>query len=470
MKKLLLAVLMASLVAMPAFASVQNVKISGDIDSTWVVRDQFDLGDVTIAENFYQNFLMTQTRLRVDADLTDNVQATVALINERVWDEEDAANSDIDVNLAFVTLKEMLYSPLTVIIGRQVFAYGNSFVVDATGTNNATATGGINSVAEDMTKRSALDAVRMVLDYNPLTIDIVAAKVDANNLLGTGAQDDDVDLFGSNANYQVGDAWQSVVEAYFWAKIDQSTKGTSGTGRKPDTVYTPGIHASTNPVKGLNVSAELALQRGNKAATAGTTDNVKREAQAAQIITSYQVQAEAVKKWEPVVVGAYTYVSGDSNAVEAKGSTNDRYTAWDPMFENQSGGTIYNTLFDLTNAHIMTAKASVKPLEDVTATLQWDALWVDKEVFNGNQGNCGGAGPSCSPTSFTMRQPDGSTTSPRTTTNKKVGDEVGVGLLYAYTEDVTFGAKASWFTPGEFFHSDNDETASQFILNGNVIF
>ena len=46
------------------------------------------------------------------------------------------------------------------------------------------------------------------------------------------------------------------------------------------------------------------------------------------------------------------------------------YSAWDPMFNKiQGAGTIYNTLFPLTNMNIFSVGASVNPLEDVTASL-----------------------------------------------------------------------------------------------------
>src|SRR3990167_6252914 len=112
MKKVLLAVsMLATLVAMPAFAAVQNIKVGGDIDSTYVYRDRFDLnGRNGGATQFGQKLFITQTRLRVDADLSDNVSATVVLLNERPWDEESNANTndstDIDLNLAYVKLRE----------------------------------------------------------------------------------------------------------------------------------------------------------------------------------------------------------------------------------------------------------------------------------------------------------------------------------------------------------------------------
>lgn len=465
MKKVLLALAMVGVIAMPAAASVQNVKVAGDIESTFVVRNQFDLGAITPSEKFRQHFLMTQTRLRVDADLTDNVQTTVGLINERVWgldDDEvnnngsstDVGSNDIDLNLAYVTLKEMLYSPLTVIVGRQNFAFGNSFVIDSAGSNNSTSTGGLKNVAEDLSKRTALDSVRLILDYNPLTINVIGSKVNSSNERGVGPLKDDINLYGTNAAYQLGDKWQTLVEGYFWAKIDESSLN-GGPGRKTDTVYMPGVHVSTNPVKGLMVSAEIAMQRGNK--LQGNNTNVKREATAGQLIASYQPQVAQIEKYKPTLVGAYTYVSGEKNPAEAGANDETRYTGWDPMFENISGGTIYNTMFNLTNSHILTARATAKPMQDVTASFQWDSIWLDKGIQGGT---------------LTILQPDNTTTglALATTTNRYLGNEVGLGVQYAYTEDVNLGAKFDWFVPGPVFSSQNQNVASQILINANVNF
>jgi len=112
-RKIILAIALVALMAAPAFAAVQNVKVSGDIDSTYLHRHDFDFG-VDADESQRQSVFLTQTRLRVDADLSDNVSATVALINERTWgntdhDDNDTGTqdgiNDIDINLAFVTLR-----------------------------------------------------------------------------------------------------------------------------------------------------------------------------------------------------------------------------------------------------------------------------------------------------------------------------------------------------------------------------
>lgn len=464
-KVLLLAVLALVLLAVPAFASVQNIKVSGDIDSTYVSRTQFDLGGaVNTAE---QSFFMTQTKLRVDADLTDKVGATVQLLNERVWGDEDnsspsiTGNTQVDINLAYVTVKEMLYSPLTVVVGRQAFAFGNSLLIDSAGPNRTASAGGLEGIAQDLSKRGAMDAVRAILDYNPLTIDLVYAKIDAQGVTSAIAdQNDDIDLVGVNANWKLGDKKDTVLEAYFWAKVDRSalTAATPGEGVKTDTVYVPGVRAQATVLDGLMLSGEVAIQRGVDSTTAADTA-ATRKALAMQAIANYALPFEQTKAYSPVLTTSVTYLSGDKN-----NSSTETNTAWDPMFENQSGGKIYNTLFNYSNAYIATVKGSLKPIEDLTASAEWTGLWLDKQADTG--------------TGIGIFRPDaaaGASATAATTflDNKKLGDEFDLGLTYAYTEDVTVGATLGWFVPGNVFGqgaTSSDKIASQALVNLDVKF
>ena len=77
-----------------------------------------------------------------------------------------------------------------------------------------------------------------------------------------------------------------------------------------------------------------------------------------------------------------------------------------------------------------------------------------------------------SSTIFSLMQPDGTATatSPLMTTDKKLGDEVDLSLMYDYTEDVQLKASAGWFIPGKAFDSRNDQVASQYIVSANVNF
>jgi hypothetical protein len=203
---LLAVLLMVALVAVPASASVQNVKISGAVDSTFLYRSNFDFNSVVADDDRVQNLFITQATLQVDADLTDQVSATIALINERAWEADPAAGTTgVDLYLAYVTLREMLYSPLTLVVGRQVFSFGNSFVFDATGANNLAPTDSpLNGVANDLTKQTSIDAVRAILDYNPLTVTLFASVLHPNTT-ALSSMDDNVNLYGANATYELGD-------------------------------------------------------------------------------------------------------------------------------------------------------------------------------------------------------------------------------------------------------------------------
>jgi len=494
-KSIILAtVLIAALVAVPAFASVQNVKISGSIDSTWLSRNSFDLGaDLTPAaaqiENQSQGLFFTQTILQVDADLTDQVSTTIGLINERVWNSGVLATSgetinqatNVDLYLAYVTLREMLYSPLTVVVGRQVFSYGNSFIVDATGANNAAnADSGLAGVAADFTLQTSLDAVRFILDYNPLTVELLYSKLDENVAIrGNDNLTDDQDLYGINATYELGDDMDTQVEAYLFARINQATNagivtGTAG-ATKSDTLYVPGLRASANVLDGLNIQGEIAWQRGNNVSSTTTEiDNEQREAFAAQFISNYQVPAsilpDVLETYNPVLGYTFTYVSGDSNpgnlgqggagAGGAQASAN-KDTAWDPLLEAQGGGTIYNTLFNLTNLQIHSVSLTANPIEDVTASVSWHGLWLDKNIDQ-----VAGTG------TFTLVSVDGSTPSAPLVNNDKlgVGYEIDIDATYDYTEDVQIGASLGWFVPGDLFLPVNDNVASQALVHGNVNF
>ena len=48
----------------------------------------------------------------------------------------NANDTKVQLYLASVTMRELLYSPLTVTVGRQVFNYGNGLIIGDGGPNN----------------------------------------------------------------------------------------------------------------------------------------------------------------------------------------------------------------------------------------------------------------------------------------------------------------------------------------------
>jgi len=494
MRKLLVAALMV-VMASPAFAAIQNVKVSGDITTTFIDRDDFDLGSTagntlgTVGSGSWdplglkkQNVFITQTRLRVDADLSDNVSTEVGLINERAWNTENSpasassnpsATSNVDnldtnvqLYLATLTLREFLYSPLSVTIGRQIFNYGNGLIIGTGGPNNSS-TGNLQYIAGDFTERTSYDGVRAVLDYKPLTIDMIYFKNNQYTLNGNAEENKtSSDVFGYNANYQLSDPWNTVVEQYMFSRLNGNSDQAGGAvmSDKGNTLFVPGLRASTNPIKGLNVQGELAWQLGQNVVTTtvdghNTQEAEKRNAMAAQFLASYALPV--MTKYKPTVNASYTYVSGDKDATDNYGNVpfknSKYYSAWDEFNKNQGAGTIYNTMFPMTNMNIYAIGGSVNPLEDVTVAATWSDL--ESAEYNSSANN-----------PLTLLQPDGSTITMPTSNKRGLGNESDLNVTYNYTEDVTFGVSLGWFVPGDAFTKATRNTASQAIADVAVTF
>ncbi|MBF0570324.1 MAG: alginate export family protein [Candidatus Omnitrophica bacterium] len=474
MKKLLVAA-MVVLMASPVFAAIQNVKVSGDITSTYLDRNDFDLGldvDGVPTGLKKQSVFLTQTRLRVDADLTDHVSTTVGLINERAWNAEGSGDTNVQLYLASITLRELLYSPLTVTVGRQVFNYGNGLILGDGGAVNQ-GTGSLQNIAQDLTLRTAYDGVKATLDYKPLTIDLIYFKngQTTNSIQGVYSQNGaNSDVYGLNANYQLSDPYNTVLETYLFTRINGNTIVPQGPvvssvttpADKGDTLYVPGLRASTNPVKGLNIQGELAWQLGNHPVTVGSSQEAEhRDAMAAQVLASYSLPV--LEKYKPTVNASYTYVSGDKNSAENYHDNAVKsakyYSAWDEFNTIQGAGTIYRSIFPLSNQNIVALGASISPLQDVTAAVTWSGLWAADPYGNQNL--------------LALYQPDGGATAIGPATKHdaySLGNETDVNLTYNYTEDVTFGVNVGWYVPGTVLSNVNRSTASQAIANLAVKF
>jgi len=427
MKKLLLALALVMAVSSMGLAAVENIKISGDITSSAVTRD-LSLGDESSAIDS-QDFLLTQVRVRLDADLTENVAAVVQLINERYWCTETSASTDIDLDLAYVVLSEMLYDPLTVTVGRQNIKFGRGLIVGDRDTDNAVASGvGLDTVANDLSLRKAFDAVRATLNYDKLVIDLVYSKVSE----GTLNIEDDVTLYGFNAGYDISD--ETMAEVYLLAK----DKDAATAGYDNDRVATVGGRIETSMVDNLDLYAEYAYQFGGEY-SAGVT-KLSRDAYAVQVGAVYNFQDERKSK-----VGVeYTYLSGDDD------STDSDQQAWDPMFEDQRVGEIANLLFDNTNLQYVKLSASSNLREDIRAAIDAYYLRLAEKSSDAISNNT-----VIDDFSYSLNSDE-----------KDLGWEIDTSLVYDYTEDVQLGLVAGWYIPGDYFTDSNDETA--YSVRGSV--
>jgi len=444
MRRILLAFIFTVACSGLALAAVENIKVSGDITVQGLTRD-LSLGNQATApvapftaNRDSDDFILSQVRLRFDADLTENVSAVVQLINERLWGIETVANSDIDLDLAYFVMKEMFDYPLTLTLGRQPLRFGNALIIGdpdsdflGIGGDAVVAAGvGLANVADDLSLRKAFDAIRTTLDYSPLVIDLVYSKVRE----GTQNIDDDITLMGINAGYELDE--DTLLEGYFFSKIVDDT--AAGAEDEKDKVFTVGIRGETDVTDQLSLFGEYAYQFGDYRNTAASA--LHREAFATQVGGAFQFNDDN----NSAVSLTYTYLSADDDDMD-----ND-WEAWDPMFEDQRGGEIAN-LFVNTGVQSVKLTGSTMPREDLTAIL--DVYWYRVAESPSVSTLAGGAaiaytaGPLVNNWYLVNRD------------EKDLGWELDLSLLYDYTEDVQMGLVSGWFMPGDFFDSQNDETA-----------
>ncbi len=456
----------------PAFAETQNVKVSGSLDAYWFYRSNFDLRDnngigntpagtadytgtsaTTNNRSEGDDFFMSIVQLQVAADLTDNVSTVINLVNQRDWNAdtfgaagtsastaENSANEfDLVLDLAYVQMKEIFYSPLTLTIGRQDIVIGRGFVV---GWNPQDPQG--MTQADEFTALQAFDAIRATLDFNPWTIDLIYSKI----LENAHNSEDDRDLYIANVNYKFAE-YNAVAEAYYMHEADKATlSGTSGT--KDNETQIVGGRVQFDPISQITLGGELAYQFGSYRASV-TAPERDRGAWGADLFAEYRFDYN----WSPMLGIQYVYLSGEEDLGSA---TSADYGAWNGAFRGPTYGWIHDYLEGFfgtaqandpaagQNQQHISLYGTLKPMEDLQLWANYYHFWTTDDVH-------ATAGVQTS-----------------ATLSDDLGDEIDLGVNYDYTEDVTFGIMANWFIPGELYSSPNDETASQVVSSVKVTF
>ncbi|MBL7158212.1 MAG: hypothetical protein ISS91_01750 [Candidatus Omnitrophica bacterium] len=484
-----------------AYAATQSVKISGDLEARGFFRNNWAIGYngdtaataagllTTGVNRPSQNWLMSTAEIQLDADLTDNVAAVIRLVNERDWEVtaplagsrvgttnlaqngrglyavQNDDQYDIGVDLAYIELREFLYSPLTLRVGRQDLWFGRGFIIGRNQRNPN------NIQAPEYTAYNSFDSIRATLDYDPWTIDVVYATI-RNNGVQMNA---DVDLIGTNIGY-IFDSWNAEAESYFWYKSDKQTLSTMQANNSD--VYTFGARGSFDPIENLTVLAEGAMQTGNIILSDIQIERRKRFGMAADI----EVESRHFKDsfaWKPVISAEYIFYSGDREAdrfddetrarpgqtgngnFEAPGTTGNWYTGWDPMYRGKFDtayrefiGTYYATWqypvrprayqscadASYTNQHQAIAKATIEPMDDLMIQGKVAFFWLDHLI-----------------------------TSMEPFRNQFVGTEFDAQLSWDYTEDVNFGLLGAWFIPGTIY-DDRNNNATEVVGHVSVDF
>ena len=425
-RKLIIAMAILSFAfAGTTFAAVENIKVSGDIATQAIARD-LSLGAVGDSNDF----LISQIRLKVDADLTEGVSASIVLLNERNWGDNSTGqndnNDEIRLEQACVQLEEFLYDPLTLIVGRQNLRYGNALVIGDPDTNqidNSFWDGGSWTSAGDLSLHKSFDAVRGILDFAPWTVDLFYAKVDENTI----NIDDDETMMGINAAYDWS-SYNGVTEVYV---VNVDGRDDLQTVEDEDNTLTVGARVQFDPNDNLTLGMEGAHQSGDYLTG---SDTLHRDAWATQATGEYRF----LNDYNTKIGVSYTYLTGE----DAGGSDDNEYKAWDPIYESQTPGEILNILLTNSNAQFISASVSCMPKEDIALSLVYTHAELNEQLAT-------------SWGIYTMQD------------KKDFGDEIDVSALYDYTEDVQLNLSAGLFMPGDAFAGANDNSA--YSIRGGLV-
>jgi len=422
-KKLRLVVALAALagLAVNSFADVQNIRLSGDIR----IRGYYlssAAGDIFNDQvEVYDSFIEQRTRVTVEADLEDHVLVVVTMKAQGLWGDDnnetfssgagtgfsgtgvDAVNRrwGVGVTEAYVQLNEVFYSAATLKLGRQYLNYGRGLILSSTDNEYN------------------YDAARLVLDYYPLTLDVVYSKAVENSSFGSGSTARDVDLLFVNGRYEMTDSLIKDVEAYFAYLANNNNAG--GSLRVPpsaaagDSPMLIGLRTDMNLTEGLTTWAEGAYEFGS--ATSG--HNIS--AFLANIGARFALKDA---QWAPVFNAAYTYASGGGNS----GQHNFR-----PWFNYEDGYNGYLFAPMLSNIHIFNVGATVKPCENTSLSVQ--GYYYAKANVNsaaGSDRNIDFGGLGFTPAS----------------SGSGIGWEIDTILGYDYSKDVRAQFVYALFLPG----------------------
>lgn len=452
-------------------AEVQNIKVGGDFQAYGVAESDYDLESSSNSSGDTANgggeYITSYVRLYLSADLTDNVAAYIRLLNERDWGDgvtlgTNALNSgvpnplaaredlEIDLDLAYVTFKDVLGYPLTLTVGRQELFYGEGFLI-ADGEPYTL------SGTFEYDLRKSFDAIRASIDLKPFTLDLFTAKFIEGVTSNT-----DADLYGINLTYDYLD--QATFDFGFFATsyhpelVLNTTTGTANAA--DDDSYTISARGEGEPlpqlIPGLFLKGELAYQWGDKLEEFRTSD---RDAWGGYGGVEYLFDFFM----EPYVKTNLVIMTGDKTYGDRK------YQKFEPLFSGEVYGLIANdrdllglneatrasrsdlTGEGMTNMTIFSLGGGLKPTESTKVDLTWYNYDVQNKWVNAR-----GSG---------------------------FGDEIDITFDYDYTEDVRLGLTIAVFNPdGQDLSLDTtkegipattrtrDDTASQVVGSLKVSF
>lgn len=436
MKKVIVVLAALCSLAANTFADVQNIRLSGDIRLRGYLLVKAGEDGSGGQQEGDAAFISQRTRVCVEADLEDHVLVVVTIKAESLWGQDNevvhnASGSgsagfngainrgmDLGVNEAYVQLNEVFYTAATLKLGRQYLNYGRGLI--------------LSSADQEYN----YDAGRLVLDYYPLTIDLVGAElVNNQSFAANGSHAGSADLLFINARYEMTDSLLKDVEAYF-GYLAQGSSGPIFNTRVPPTTAgsSPmiiGARADLNLTEGLNFWIEGAYEFGGN----GTPTKNTLSSYLANVGLKF---GRKDMRLAPSVNASYTVASGGGNHTFV------------PWFDYAEGNNGYLFSPALSNIQIFNLGASIKPWDNTTLALQgYYYLKMDNDSFAGSNPNVDFGGPAWSST---------------TASKRALGFEIDAIAGYDYSKDVRAQLVYAMFIPQNAYHTSGSTSSNP----GNV--
>jgi len=301
--------------------------------------------------------------------------------------------------------------------------------------------------------RKSFDAIRATLDLEPFTIDLVYALVNE----GSTNLDEDIALYGLNVNYSPDEHY--TLEGYIFSKYKCEDSYNSSLSSTPPVltednknyIYTVGGRVKKDINDHLTLNFEVAHQFGDYRDGSGL--HSKRDAWAGQVGLDYKF----LNKTYSILGLWYTYLSGDADEYSSStGTAGAKYTGWDPMFEDQTGGEIINLILPHTNSHTINVYYFTYLKKNLNLLLKYTYQDLAENYFASRYAIA--KGPAYGNYYYLERE------------HKHLGDEVDLKLTYDYSENAQFILVTGVVFPGPALAEQNDNLAYSLRLVWKVNF
>lgn len=413
-KRLLVAVAVVAM-AIPAFSAVESVKVGGDIDIYGINREMNVISGMDEMSHF-----QTTTRVYVQAMLTENVEAMVRLINERIWwgpwsEIPSGMDTDIDLDLAYIKVSDLLTQGLVLTVGRQEIQFGEGLVVGSAYVPYMyyPVSYFLPLLAQDLGKQKAFDAVRVDYAFNQVPVDVTAFMAKVWEYF----TDDDGMLYGINLGFNALE--NARIEGYYIRLEDFYNN---------ENVITAGVRL-TGDFAGFALKGEYAKQFGEW----GGVDNA---GWALLLSGQYNFPQSEMAAYVKAQLNLYSgYDGGDDN------------TAWISFFPanvasrigaiNYILATTVNP-YGLSNAKVINVGGGISPVEKIAVSLDWFNVSYMEE--------------------------------PYWTDETAIGNEIDAAITYKYSEDLTFGLQYGVLLLGDAIQDYFEDDPWQLIASMKVVF